>query len=502
MNKSFDKHLNLFWNYNGNPYLEDNLTRAFIVTLSSLSTQEQINFINFFTNQNLNYTEDTTVTFDLQNPYVPKETIAKTHNKFLIGFNPSGKVWGDKKYNSILNLDIDIDIKKLNENNYKKYLENILPKETKELLYEIDENKHSGAEKIKDILLTKFYKGDARLDGWIFIFKNNVLDTVVGIETKLWDLDPFQLVNHKEKILSLKKDTIFKTFKEVCNYLNKNISNNKILLHFLNYMELLGHYSKTEKISESDFSFAFENNDYYLLNKKFSNFIDMYFSSQNYKILEKEFDLEYNKKTRRIIIKKIGEKNIGNIYFDSYFEKEKKLVFFIGTEIGVANRYSNEKFSKKINDSNFKILLNRYYPNENNQEFYSSFEILLRINQCSYSNPIYITSSNSLNDILNKKLEYKYMNHLTKYQCIDFIKKITNFNETNSYLKDKITILEKRGGENSVADNYNILSYLRFIDFMKQPFILEIDENTFIEKFHHILEKHIIGLKNIFDYIN
>lgn len=38
---SQDEHLNIFWQYNGSPHLENNITKAFINTFDSLTPEEK-----------------------------------------------------------------------------------------------------------------------------------------------------------------------------------------------------------------------------------------------------------------------------------------------------------------------------------------------------------------------------------------------------------------------------------------------------------------------------
>lgn len=505
MEKSYDKHLNVFWSYGGKPYLEDNITRAFIITLSFLPKEKQLKFINFFINKNYEFSDEIEITFDLQNPYILKDDIQKAEEKYLIGLNPTGEVWGEKILNDILNLNLHRTSKEeLEGENYKKCIHNLLiGKEEWKLLNTIN----NGIDKLRDLFLSDLRKGEARLDGWIFLFVNKRLKIVIGIETKLWNLDPLQLKNHCNKILGISSPTneiIYKNFNETFDFL-KNLSYENIVIHFLEYIERLGYYLQFDKFYNYDFNFAFINDDYSILNKKFSNFINRYFNSNNYKELREKYKLSYDKNKRRVFINKIGEKGLGNIYFDTSFDLKKEFCFFIGTEIGVAQVWSNQKFSEKLKDNKFRKLLNQFYPKEQlkNKSIYSTFEICFRINQCSYSDFIYLTEDENLDIILNKKLEFKYQNNLSKKKCVEMIKKISNFDEKTSsnYLKEKIYKLEKRGGNNTTAKNYNILSYLRNIDFIKQDYILESNEEDFQLKFHKILNKHIEGLNEIYNFI-
>ncbi|MGL5595295.1 MAG: hypothetical protein ACRDDH_15290 [Cetobacterium sp.] len=515
MRKSYDRHLNIFWSYNGKPYLEDNLTRAFITTLSFLNKAQQIEFINFFIGDKVIEEDDVEISFDLQNPYldIDKE-IKKAKRRIMIGFNPSGKCWGNQEDYEILdNIEsYQFEEGKLNSDNYINYLSKKLPLEITLKLKEIDELGISYAENVKDIILSYLNRGGSRPDAWIFIHKNSVLDVAIAIETKLWDLDPEQLANHCKECLDIPKEEVkYKKFKETFDKLKKLEVRDKtsILSHFLDYMEKIGYYTNMDEITRDDFDKAFTSKEEdsklgrELLNRKFNKFFNSYFKSKEWGDLKnkEKYDVEENK--RRISIEAIGMKGLGNIYFDTYFDdsfegnENKKIVFFIGTEIGVANKYANELFSKKLKDVEFKEKLNELYPQRENEEYVSRFEILFRVNQSNYTEYIFLKEDKSLNNILNIKDQIPYKGSLSKAQCIENIasKKFEKYIDKNNL--QQIQKIEKRGGDKSTATNYNLMSYLRFIDYVKLDSILEINEIKFNAKFSRILEKHLYGLQKI-----
>ena len=261
MKKSYDRHLNIFWSYNGRPYSEDNLTRAFITTLSSLEKFQQIEFINWFTEEKIEG-ENLEISFDLQNPYlnIDKE-VKKSKKRIMIGFNPSGKCWGNEEYYNILN-NIEryqFEEGKLNSGNYVNYLSKKLPLEISKLK-ETDELGKSYAEKIKDIILSYLNRGGSRPDAWIFVHRNNILEVAIAIETKLWDLDPEQLANHCKECLDIPKEEVkYKIFKETFDRLKKlkTKDKNSILSHFLDYMEKIGYYINIDMITAKDFDNIF-----------------------------------------------------------------------------------------------------------------------------------------------------------------------------------------------------------------------------------------------------
>lgn len=508
MRRSFDRHLNIFWGYNGRPYSEDNLTRAFITTLSSLEKFQQIEFINWFTEEKIEG-ENLEISFDLQNPYLNIEKeVKKAKKRIMIGFNPSGKCWGNKKYYNILNniegYQFEKEKEKLNSDNYVNYLSKKLPLEISELK-ETDELGKSYAEKIKDIILSYLNRGGSRPDAWIFVHKNNILEMAIAIETKLWDLDPEQLANHCKECLDIPKEEVkYKRFKETFDKLKKlEIKEKNIILdHFLDYMEKIGYYMNIDMITAKDFDNIFVSKEEdseiakRIFNRKLDKYFKSYFKSKEYEKLKKEYSLEDKYLNKRwISIEKIGVKGLGNIYFDTCFENNEKISLFVGTEIGVAKGWHNQLFSNKLKNGSFKEELNKLYPQIKNKEYETRFELYLRVNQISYSRCIYLKEDENLNKILDLKEEIPFEGNLSRVECVEKLKGKTfkkYIAENNSHIQN----IEKRGSENSKA-KYNIMSYLRFIDYIKLDYIMNIDEDEFNIRFSKLLEKHLNGLQKI-----
>lgn len=497
MRKSNDKHLNIFWSYGGNPNLEDNLTRAFIVTLSCMEKKIQLKIIEELLGENLDLENNFEISYDLQNPYI-KNIRDLDCKKYLVGFNPTGKTWGSDLHEIALEKfqEHNFDKKFLDEEGYEKYLLKKFPN-LEDKLKEEDENGIKNYEKIKQLILSRLHKGDSRVDGWIFISENNEIKVVIGLETKLWDLDLEQLSNHCEKSIGIKeKDIKYKKFKDVFDYLKeveKQNNNCIIIRHFLDYMEKVGYYVYTNSFEENDLVYALYNDDYSILKEKFNRFLKSYKKSNYWLELKKYFkehEIIFNLDSKKIYFKEIGESGIGNIYLDSCFGKENNLMFFVGTEIGVASRWWNEKFSEKLIDNNFINSLKQSYV-INKEEYYTKFELFFRINQASFSS--YVSSKVSINieEILQMKKQNCYQGNLTKDQCIEKLK-ILVIEEEDIFEK-----LKKRG-KSSNANNYNLLSYLRFIDYIEGKHIYGISEEDFNKKFNVILTRHLEGLLEIY----
>ena len=501
MKRSFDRHLNVFWCYNGKPYLEDNLTRAFITTLSFLDKNKQIEFIKWFIEDEIKMSE-IKVSFDLQKPYLDIDTeIKKAKKRIMIGFNPTGECWGSENYDILNKIEkYQFEIEKLNLNNYENYLSKKLSLEVSKLK-KVDKFGKTDAEKLKDIILSYLNRGGSRPDAWIFIHRNNVLEIAIAIETKLWDLDPEQLANHCKVCLDIPKEEVkYKTFRETFDKLKKIKDNNMIVYHFLDYMEKIGYYTNIDLITMNDFdrAFALKEEDSKLgeeiLNRKLNKYFNSYFKSKEYLELKNKYSLEDDYLDKRwISIKKIGVKGLGNVYFDTYFDnrESRKILFFIGTEIGVAKGWYNKLFSKKLKNEKFKEELSKLYPQRKNEGYQSRFEIFLRVNQCNYSSFIYLKQDKNLNEVLNLKEQIPFQGSLSKVECIEKLRKYID--ENNLQLQR----IKERGSDKSIATNYNLMSYLRFIDYVKLDYILEVDEREFNIKFSEILEKHLYGLQEI-----
>lgn len=508
MKKSFDKHLNIFWNYTGGPGLEDNITRSFILTLSSLKKDQQLQVINNLINKNHFINSDNLeINFDLQNPYLKKEEIAKAPFRYLVGLNPSGKAWGNKLYDVLENFGShNFEEKNLKDNCFKKYLSNKFP-DKKEILEEKDQFGVENSETLKHIILERLKKGNSRPDGWIFVYENKILKLVVAIETKLYDFDPYQLSNHCEKSLYLKENEtqILHKFEDIFNLLKKISKNKKnlILNDFLNYVERLKYYINSDTFSKEDFDYAFDNDDLLLINRKLDKLFRKYFKSEKYNFLVKKYKLNpEDLKRRRITLKSIGDNGIGNIYFDSCFNdnfsSDSKYSFFIGTEIGIARKHYNEKFNNQIKNDNFITFLENLYPNKDNSICTHIFEVFFRINQVGFSDYIHLKDFNNIKDCLEYKNNFPYQNNLTKIDCINILEKEYKTLKVEN-IKSHIESLRKRGKNYpNLAKNYNILSYVRFIDFIKTDALLKVGSSEeFNELFHQILVKHLDGLNKI-----
>lgn len=225
-NKS-DEHLNVFWQYDGKPWLENNITKALINTFESLSSSSKKKFIQtFFGFSSLS--EEVTYKFYLQKSPEDKEIKSiKESNRLLFAFSPTGKSWGAEGIDTG-NIDLIKDSIK------QSLIKNKLVNEDKE----IDSIVKDQLEETMSIIENR---GGSIPDAWIIILKDNNPIYCIAMENKLYDLNPFQLNNHCTKSLFMKKNSIkYAKYSEIL----ESLSNLKGYLvdDFLRYMYFLNYW--------------------------------------------------------------------------------------------------------------------------------------------------------------------------------------------------------------------------------------------------------------------
>ena len=217
-----DRHLNMFWFYNGAPTLENNITKAMINTFDALSNEQKIDFLEKICKIDINYA----LTYKLYLQSAPRECeVERTPiaNRKLIAFSPTGKSWG---YGGIASNDreqIKEEIEKAVRARYDKDdINAIIEQEYNDTLVIIDN------------------KGESIPDAWIMIYRNGNPDYCIAFENKLYDLNPYQLNNHCKKSLFLERNTIeYVKYSNIIDCLTN--ANNYIADEFVRYLFLLGY---------------------------------------------------------------------------------------------------------------------------------------------------------------------------------------------------------------------------------------------------------------------
>lgn len=229
-----DKHLNVFWQYDGKPWLENNITKALINTFESLDNTGKEKFAqSFFEIPSLN--GKITYKYYLQTS-PGEEEIRKIpeENRCLFAFSPTGKSWG------YAGIDIN-DEKKMEKCIRESVTLNNLDKDEDEV-EKLIKNEMDEIRSIRD------NKGGSIPDAWIIIVEDDNPKYCIAMENKLYDLNPYQLNNHCEKSLFMTKNKIkYAKYEDILTAL----SNLKGYLvdDFLRYMYFL-YYWKVDNLSQ------------------------------------------------------------------------------------------------------------------------------------------------------------------------------------------------------------------------------------------------------------
>ena len=224
----------MFWQYSGNPRLENNITKAFINTIDSLKIKNKRKVLRELFGVNLASNNRYDFKYYLQKD--PPEALIKAvqdSKRFLFAFSPTGISWG---YEGIDKADKE-EIKKAISSHYhnskdyfyksKEEIETIINKETKDVF-----------DNIKN-------RGGSRPDGWIFIYENDTPSFCIAMENKLFDLDPFQLNNHCKKSLFLKENKIiYKKYSQILECFDL-IRDEFLVDEFMRYMYFLQYWEIT-----------------------------------------------------------------------------------------------------------------------------------------------------------------------------------------------------------------------------------------------------------------
>jgi len=223
-----DKHLNVFYQYGDCSHLENNITKAIINTFESLNAEEKRRFFKDIFEVSL---PDGELVYKCFLQTKPDENIISElsdSNKLLFAFSPTGKSWG---YEGIDTFDKDSIRKSIRDSLSQVYSD------------DTDLNKNVDIT-FKDTMDIINNRGDSIPDAWILVRHHEKYVFCVAMENKLYDLNPYQLINHCTKSLKLEKieenqikyckySTIFDELEDMEGYLVKD---------FLRYMYLLNYW--------------------------------------------------------------------------------------------------------------------------------------------------------------------------------------------------------------------------------------------------------------------
>lgn len=228
-----DPHLNVFWQYDGKPHLENNITKALINTLDEMSEKDFRNVFSSTFGLKLTPGELKREFFLQKKPDMEKVREFSEEKRVMFAFSPTGKCYGFAGR----------DIKD------EKTLFKVIKNEFK-TKYEDESKLNEETEKaVKEYLDSQ--KGDSIPDAWIFLYVDGRPEYVLALENKLYDLNPDQLNNHIEKsllILENKKPVIYRKYEEIVETLNR--VDCYLAKQYVEYMVLLGYWEV------NDFSLA------------------------------------------------------------------------------------------------------------------------------------------------------------------------------------------------------------------------------------------------------
>ncbi|MDQ3181307.1 MAG: hypothetical protein M3Q33_12385 [Acidobacteriota bacterium] len=357
-----EKHLNLFYSYNqGNlssseriKQLEDNLTRALIVTLRSLEVSTQVSFLNLLLSKNIIHSKS--FVFDLQNTkrYKPRSDTAK----FLIILQRDKSNFTLKDFQ---NLDTS-------------FLENKTDFEKKEI--EKDIRKHITSESQENFQinntdfkfselnsLLQFFYGN-RPDAWIISEKEVILfETKIGYNSASkyqiyrhitgksgLNLKPQNLKNNNANlsIINITWEEIGKIFQSLKSDVKQ--TEHFLISQFLEYISMTGQKLNLEYLVKGEFESE-------LHREQFSLFLNQF----DKKIVEKKLPFKRHHRTKAGLWEPYGIEISENVIS----KNPHYTIGFWESEIGISLTTNNHK---QIN-AEFLRLLENYFSQKTQKPY-------------------------------------------------------------------------------------------------------------------------------------
>jgi hypothetical protein len=268
-------------------------------------------------------------------------------------------------------------------------------------------------------------RGYAIPDGWIMLYADGMPYLCIAIENKLWDLDPFQLRNHMEKVLGIdienfEKHKILKSYEDLYVKIESSMVT-PIQQNLLEYFYLLGY----RPFRPFTFNWGL--------------FFDKLAKSSSYSSDNRKGQIWFN------------DIDVGNIYFDVCHPKSMDdPAVFIGSEIGVHSKDINIVLKEKMTVSDIENLSSHY------DGFANEFVIYARFNAISKSDYVDLEYFDNLGDALKSFLQkpFIYKSGISKTNCLEFLRQ-NNYDPT-------VTKIYKYNHE-----SWNILLYMRCITNMR-----------------------------------
>ena len=435
--------------YGGNEHIENNITKAFINTLEVLTDNQQYSVIDDLFRLNISKIPDNDIRiyYYLQKKPSYKIECFPKENRLLFAISPTGKAWKTDYLSYINKTDGDKE----------KTLEHVTDDMKTMDRDEADINKDNELLNIEIAETKKILsgKGNSIPDAWILIYVKDEPYYAIIIENKLYDLNPFQLLNHKNKSLLLElteyvdlnkdENIIFKKYEDIYECLYKSYYTNTIVKHFIEYLDKIGH-GKPTPFSMSDFKTFMSIN-----NKEDENQKEVVWKKLRREVneaineLKSEYDFFNDVNTMQIWIKNIDS---ANVFIDI---SKETLKIDISTEVGVSKNRINRNLFPKLKKN--LLLQNKLHSAYSGDIYYLRY---IRLNHKSQSLYFWIHDYEDLNTYLNCfDIDEIYQNQVDKEECITMLDELVP-------PKDNPTAMRNLRHYKFAA--YNKLEYLRIMN--------------------------------------
>lgn len=249
MRYNLDLHHNVFYQYRGyrnanwnSNFHEDNVTKAIINSLESLSIKKQLRIFNKLTLLEIVFLPGTSIKYSLQSK--PLRYLEAIHDlpenkKKLIGINPNG----DLLQENVFKLFQKYKSKKNSEGFADEYIELFKGNE----YFDMKEAKEEAKDQFNNLLVSVEEHG-SKPDAWILVFDSeNKLLACAVFEFKKFALFPDQLNRHMEQSLGIVDSKIENAlrlkYSDIFNELIEYQKENKIVKDCLEILEVLGYDS-------------------------------------------------------------------------------------------------------------------------------------------------------------------------------------------------------------------------------------------------------------------
>lgn len=463
-----DRHLNVFINYGDTHHLENNLTKAFIHTLSFLDTAQQLHLLaDWLEEPRLNQldvsTTDIHFGLQIQPPELAIENIPMA-NRLQLGICPTGEAWNENLLNlGALPADPTIGIQMVYDALRSDQGEAGMTQEES-----VADLKKRAAEEY-DVLMNRSKQGSIP-DAWIVVYEAGEPTWCIIVENKWYDLNPHQLRNHREKALAhAEAKTKIRSFAQLYDRfrsVQERTHQQTLIPHFLEYLSLTGNeavhrfYPADVKVIRE--AKSLQERDFYanLLYRKFFKVLDVFAKNEGY---------VFDARTRRMQVDGVEQ-------FNFVFEFDQDTGHFrISSEIGVKNQNVNKRILPRLLDASRSLQsdIEQLYPN-------SVFQRFIRLNKFNTNHYFHIAQYPKLGDYLAAIKDVP----------------ITRSKVSARECYDKLTALGVAAGRiQHVSYAFHKLEYLRILDHLDiQDYVDKPNHDQLFADLKNLVEQHLRGI--------